>query len=101
MDYTQKHDGAGGEDERGEAKPVNALHSLTTAQRKSRGSVLERGRFLRINDVVAITGLSRATIYRLIDRADFPRQFQLTKRAIGWWQADVEAWVESRLGNAA
>ncbi|RZF64509.1 AlpA family transcriptional regulator [Sphingomonas populi] len=101
MTYAQKHDGAGEEDKRGEGKPVSALHSLTTEQRKSRGSVLERGRFLRINDVVATTGLSRATIYRLIDRADFPRQHQLTKRAIGWWQADVEEWVDSRLGNAA
>ena len=80
---------------------MSTFHSLTTAQRKSRGSAIDRGRFLRINDVVATTGLSRATIYRLIDRADFPRQHQLTKRSIGWWAADVEKWLESRLGDVA
>lgn len=62
---------------------------------------MDRGRFLRINDVIATTALSRATIYRLIDRGDFPRQHQLTKRSIGWWEADVAKWLEGRLSDVA
>lgn len=80
---------------------MGTIHSLTTRQRKSRGAAMDRGRFLRINDVIATIGLSRATIYRLVDRGDFPRQHQLTKRAIGWWEADVDRWLSNRLEGSA
>jgi len=55
------------------------------------------GRFLRVTDVIAETGLSRATIYRLIAARDFPPQRQLSPRCVGWWQADVEKWKNNRL----
>lgn len=73
----------------------------TLSQAKSRGVPSARGRFLRINDVIATTGLSRTTIYRLIETDEFPRQHQLTKRSIGWWEAEVEGWLESRHRSAA
>ena len=72
----------------------------TAAEAKQLGRHATLGRFLRIDDVIASTGLSRATIYRLIANRDFPAQHQLTKRSIGWWETDVEAWLRSRLSPA-
>ncbi len=69
--------------------------NLAAAKRDGRQASL--GRFMRINDVIASTGLSRATIYRLIASRDFPRQHQLTRRSSGWWEADVESWLKGRL----
>lgn len=67
------------------------------AARKSLGRPSELGRFLRINDVIATTGLSRSTIYRMVDEGTFPDRVRLTAQTVGWWQADVAAWIESRL----
>ena len=53
-------------------------------------------RILRIRDVVAETGLSRTTIWRLARNGEFPAALQLSERAIGWKADEVRAWVESR-----
>lgn len=65
------------------------------------GRPSDSGRFLRINDVIATVGLSRATIYRLIDAGDFPTSTALTKRCVGWWEAEVCDWVDARRAGAS
>lgn len=55
-----------------------------------------RKRILRISDVVAETGLSRTTIWRLSRKGGFPPAIKLTPTAIGWHADEVRAWVESR-----
>lgn len=69
----------------------------TAAQRKQEGQPIASGRFLRISDVVATVGLSRATIYRMIASGDFPKQVRLTAQCSGWWQASVDEWTRARL----
>ncbi len=72
---------------------------LATAKQNGRSA--DAGRFLRIDDVIATTGLSRATIYRLLAANDFPRKVSLTIRCVGWWEAEVRDWLKNRLaGNA-
>lgn len=71
----------------------------TAAQSKHQGCASTAGRFLRIDDVITSTGLSRTTIYRMMANAEFPRQHALTKRCIGWWQSDIDAWLRSRLAE--
>jgi prophage regulatory protein len=51
---------------------------------------------LRMPQVVAITGLSRMTIYRLEKRRQFPSRVQLSPNSVGWRKEDVDHWVESR-----
>jgi prophage regulatory protein len=68
---------------------------------KRNGSASNDGRFLRINDVIATVGLSRATIYRLIDANDFPKSTALTIRCVGWWEAEVRDWINARRARAA
>ena len=44
-----------------------------------------------------MTGLSRSTIYAEIARGRFPRQVKLTgARSVGWHEAAVIRWIESR-----
>ena len=54
-------------------------------------------RILRMREVMQRIGLSRSTIYKLMENDDFPRPMKLGSQAIGWRDADVEAWIESRL----
>ncbi|TOL33631.1 transcriptional regulator [Vibrio parahaemolyticus] len=54
-------------------------------------------RFLRLNDVIAATGLGRSTIYKFMDEDIFPKTIPLGGRAVGWLESEIEEWMESRL----
>lgn len=49
--------------------------------------------FLRLPDVIRRTALSRATIYRKIDRGEFPKPERLGANSVAWYESDVAAWV--------
>ena len=53
-------------------------------------------KILRLPEVVAITRISKATIYRLLNRNGFPRPIKLGERCVGWHMDEVESWLESR-----
>jgi len=52
---------------------------------------------LRIQDVIAVTRLSRSTIYRLIQAEQFPKPIKLTERASGLRYEAVERWLNDRV----
>ena len=41
-------------------------------------------RILRIKTVLQMTGLSRSTLYRKVQRGEFPKQIKLSERCAGW-----------------
>ncbi len=51
---------------------------------------------LRLPAVIQLVGLSRSSIYLLIQQNAFPKPLQLSTRAVGWRSADIEAWLASR-----
>lgn len=53
-------------------------------------------RNLRRQDVEAATGLSRSSIYAMMDAGDFPRPIRIGKRAVAWPQSAIEAWLANR-----
>lgn len=53
-------------------------------------------RMLRRPAVIERTGLSKSTIYRLMDEGRFPRAVRLNERAVGWREEEIEAWLASR-----
>jgi prophage regulatory protein len=52
-------------------------------------------RILRLPELMEVTGLSSATIYRRIAAGRFPRAVALGKNARGWKASAVTAWLES------
>lgn len=52
--------------------------------------------FLRLPVVIERTGLSRSTIYALVDQGGFPKPVKLSERAIAWPDHEIAAWVEAR-----
>ena len=55
-------------------------------------------RFIRLPEVLHLTGLSRSTVYRMEGRGDFPKRRQLGIGSVGWDFGEVLAWIESRRG---
>ena len=53
-------------------------------------------RLLRRREVERITGMSRSSIYRLMQEGDFPRPVRIGPAAVRWKASDIMAWIESR-----
>ena len=53
-------------------------------------------RFLRRKEVEALTGLSRATIYRMMAEGRFVRPYRIGKSAVRWRYSDVREWLALR-----
>ena len=51
-------------------------------------------------EVERITGLSRSTIYALMDRGEFPRPVKLSARAVAWPDSIVQAWLDERAAQS-
>jgi prophage regulatory protein len=58
-------------------------------------------KLLRLPDVMAATGWSEPTIYRLMKHGRFPRPVKLIAggRAIGWPSSQIEAIVAERIAE--
>ena len=55
-------------------------------------------RFLRLKEVMSLTGLGRSTSYKFMaDETDFPKSVPLGGRAVAWVESEIEEWMESRL----
>jgi predicted DNA-binding transcriptional regulator AlpA len=57
--------------------------------------------FYRIADVMRITALSRATLYRRIADGKFPAPIHLGGRACGWTPAALQTWIDDPEGYTA
>ena len=52
---------------------------------------------LRLKDVIAMTELSRSTIYLRMEQDKFPQQINLGSRAVGWISSEIKEWIEERI----
>jgi len=54
-------------------------------------------KILREPTVVERTGLSSATLRRNVKAGRFPMAVRLSSQAIGWIEAEVDAWLQARM----
>jgi prophage regulatory protein len=54
-------------------------------------------KILRLPAVKALIGLSRSTIYLRVAEGSFPLPISLGGRAVGWVEAEVEAWLSQQI----
>ena len=56
----------------------------------------EPDRFCRLPEVRHLTGLSRASIYALGARGEFPRQYLIGVRTAAWSEREIQGWIAGR-----
>lgn len=72
------------------------IHEVTTmSQSNQREPIL-----LRRKDVQFRTGLARSTMYLYIQQGAFPKPVRLGRRAVGWLESEVSAWITERVRMA-
>mgnify|MGYP000405730152 FL=1 len=52
-------------------------------------------RIMRLNEVKAVTGLSKTTIYRFEKEGRFPLRVSLGERSVGWFEDDIQSFLQS------
>ena len=50
---------------------------------------------LRIAEVLEVVGVSRRTLYRMVDDDRFPRPVRVGQRATRWRQSNIQQWMDS------
>lgn len=70
----------------GETERMNALNE--TASRLPA--------IIRLPELLAAIGLSRPTVYRMVNAGTFPKQVRLGAAAVGWLRVEVEQWIAER-----
>lgn len=63
------------------------------------GAPADLGRFLRMDEVTARTGLSRSTVYERMKAGTFPRQRTNGGRIVIWLETEVSAWQAAQIGR--
>lgn len=57
-------------------------------------------KLLRLKQVVELTNLSKATIWRWVRDGQFPKPIKITNRVTVWKSNDIEAYIASVTQNA-
>lgn len=55
-----------------------------------------KSKVINTKELLALTGLSRSTIWRLEKEKLFPARRSLSGKRVGWIRSEVEAWIETR-----
>ena len=56
-------------------------------------------RLLRLPEVIQRVGYSRPSIYRKMNRAEFPLPVNLGGRAVAWIESEIDGWIHSRVSE--
>jgi prophage regulatory protein len=54
-------------------------------------------RLIRLKEVIAMTGLSRASVYKFVSENKFPAQISLGYRCVAWVESEVQQWIDQRV----
>ena len=75
---------------------TSGTQTLTTAISGHHSSLL---RFVRLTEVMRMTGLRKTTIYQLQGDGEFPQRVQISAHCVGWIESEVQAWLSERAGS--
>ena len=57
-------------------------------------------KLLRLPAVIAIVSLQKSAIYAQVKGGTFPAPVKLSRRAVGWPESRIAAWVDERVNHA-
>lgn len=69
------------------------------------GQTFLMNQIINLKEVIQITGLSRATIYNIMNEKHkqydptFPKQVNLTVGRVGWSALEINQWIENKLAS--
>lgn len=52
-------------------------------------------RFIRIKEVINLTGVPRSTIYLKMKQGEFPKNIKLGQRSTAWMKSEIDEWMQT------
>ncbi|MCZ4372310.1 AlpA family transcriptional regulator [Vibrio diazotrophicus] len=56
-------------------------------------------RFIRLREVMSMTGLSKSSIYDYMNLGLFPTTISLGSRSVGWVESEIEQWMDNQIAR--
>lgn len=78
------------------ASPPVPAAGRSPTKRRTVPKQVPHDRFLRLGDVLHLTGFSRSTLYRLLAQGVFPTSVPISVNAVAWLESEVLAWMAGR-----
>lgn len=66
----------------------------SNCQRMEASPMSNTDKIIRLETVLARTGLSRSTMYRKIDEGTFPAQVKISIHGVGWRESAINRWID-------
>lgn len=54
----------------------------------------ESTRLMPLQEVMKVTGIARATIYKKINEGSFPKAVKLSSTCVRWRSDEIETWIQ-------
>ena len=54
-------------------------------------------RFLRLSQVIEMTGVGKTFIYTHMENGSFPKQIQISPRTVVWLEQDIIEWMKVKI----
>ena len=58
---------------------------------------MSKRKLIKLPEVKELTTFSSATIYRLIQKGEFPRQRKLSERSVVWVSEEIYNWIDEKI----
>jgi len=62
-------------------------------------SVESRPALIRLDTVMARTGLSRSTLYAYMREGRFPQSVAISERCVAWIESEISDWIADRIAT--
>lgn len=59
----------------------------------------DKERFIRLNEVIKKTGLSKGTIYKYMKDESFPSNIPISDKVVVWLESEVDQWINSKINE--
>lgn len=54
-------------------------------------------KFIKLKEVMAMTGLGRSSVYKFMNEGRFPGSVKLDKRGVRWVEHEIEEWMMEKI----
>lgn len=54
-------------------------------------------KFIKLTNVISMTGLSKSSIYAMMQKGEFPKSVSIGSRAVAWVEADILIWMDEKI----
>ena len=52
---------------------------------------------IKLTTVKSMTGLSKSSIYAMMQKGQFPKSVTIGARAVAWIEAEIQNWIEEKI----